>query len=142
MSYFMRDGQKWHAKRVDGITHETRCHHLTPGEAPAGVRRESVDGWFSAVRALKAMKPHRRWDRLRLGVPLKVGTTPYVVKAVWEGPFIGTGEEPVIKIGVGKEPELWRRLNGAISMNGVPVTYLDDFQEAADELLIEEIMGL
>lgn len=135
MSYFVREGQKWRSWKKGTLEFEERCHHLSPREAPRGVRRAVVDGWFRMVAELRALSAPARGSRLREGAPLRIGSLEYFVRShAWDG---------TLQVSIAGWTGPWKKLPGnAASFTGLPVTYLDDLQELTENLLLENVMEL
>jgi hypothetical protein len=135
MGYFMKDGQRWRSWKRGTLEFEQRCHHLSPREAPARVRRAVVDGWFQMVAKLRGMSNKERRTMLLKGAPLQIGHLEYLVRCnYWDGSLHVTI--------VGWDGPGKRLPGNAASFTSLPVTYLDDLQDLTENLLLENVMEL
>ena len=130
----MRDGQKWRSwKDNDGTRREARCHHLSPREAPSGVRRGVVEGWFSMIAALRRLGAPWRANKLYGG--FQMGLTRCLVRLSWE-PW---GSGPVLQVSAGRD-QWFEVVGAAVSANGIPAVHLDTLQDVMDQAVVRDIM--
>ena len=105
----------------------------TPSTVPERVRQDVVRGWNSLWNKL------RRWDRRDRGLEFKVGTPLRVAGTEYRIKWLDRDRQWELSLPGGSTV---RRVDGSCAFgDSKPYTYLDDLQDALDELVVEEVLS-